>query len=97
MINQAELFESINKDLKFYEILPSCSVIGEEGKLIEGDEVIGYQVCNRVTGVVEHTSTILPGALFQAQHFDNTLRSLTDTPEDAGETEAGPDDDVVLN
>jgi len=96
-MEQAKLFEAINKDLKFYEVLPSCTVIGEEGKLIEGDEVIGYQVCNLVTGVVEHTSTILPGALFQAQHFDNTLRSLTDTPEDAVEGETAPQDDVVLN
>ena len=89
-----ELFESVNKGLKYYEIIPTNSAMGEEGKMIEQEGIVGYACVNKVTQVIEHTSTILPGVLFQAQHFDNTLVSLTAEDEVAEET--GPMDDVVL-
>ena len=93
----AELMAVVNKDLEFYEIVPSLNVLGEEGKLVESDHVVGYAVVNKITAVIEHTSTILPGVLFQAQHFDNTLRSLTEAPEETLEGESSSQDDVVLN
>lgn len=68
-----------NSELKYYTVVTADRVIGEEGKYIEG-EGVGYAVVNNTTGVVEHTSTILPGVLFQAQHFDSTLKGLLEDP-----------------
>ena len=58
-------------------------VIGEDGRY--GDKE-GYAVVNRENGVVEHTSTMLPGAIYQAMHFSDTL---------AAQLKPGPD--VPLN
>lgn len=82
----------VNKGLEYYEIIPTNVCMGEDGKLIEGTDIVGYACVNKVTHVVEHTSTILPGVLFQAQHFDNTLRSLTE-PEP--ELEGTASEDVI--
>ena len=52
-------------------------VIGEDGKY---SGVAGYVVVNRDTGVVEHSTIMLPGAIFQCQHFNDTLVSLLNPP-----------------
>ena len=91
MTQISELFEAINKGLKYYEIVMVDNALQEDGKTT-GD---GYACVNKVTTIVEHTSTILPGVLFQAQHFDNTLVSLTD--EEPAAEGSSPMDDVVLN
>lgn len=41
----------------------------------------GYAVCNKHTGVREHTTTLLPGAIFQSQHLDATLEGLLNPQE----------------
>jgi len=91
-MNQAKLFEDINKSLEFYEIIPTNTCMGEEGKMIEATETVGYAVVNKITQVVEHTSTILAGVFFQAQHFDNTLKSLL-VDEEGPAADSG--DDVI--
>lgn len=83
-MNQVELFEAINKDLTFFEIVPSLRALGEDGKYIESEdgEPVGYALVNTATDIVEHTSTYIAGIFFQAQHFENTLKSLTATKDD---------------
>lgn len=89
-----ELVE-FNSKLKYYTVVSADRVVGEDGKFVEG-EGVGYAVVNNVTGVVEHTSTILPGVLFQAQHFDSTLASLLEEPA-TPELDDMPIMDVVPN
>lgn len=69
-----------NNKLTYYTVIVADKVVGEEGTYIEG-EGVGYAVVNNTTGVTEHTSTILPGVLFQAQHFDSTLKGLLEEPD----------------
>jgi len=52
---------------------PEEKVIGEDGKY---REMGGYYVVNKETGVIEHSTIMLPGAIFQATHFNDTLISL---------------------
>ena len=54
-------------------------IIGEDGNYSGQD---GYVVVNRETGVIEHTTIMLPGAIFQCQHFNDTLVSLLSPPQD---------------
>ena len=53
-------------------------VIGEDGKY--SDDTKGYVVLNKETGVIEHSTIMLPGAIFQCQHFNDTLVSLLNPP-----------------
>ena len=71
-------------------------IIGEDGKYTSRD---GYVVVNRETGVVEHTTIMLPGAIFQCQHFNDTLISLLSPPEVETPDLTGMDvpEDVVPN
>jgi len=52
----------------------SESIVGEDGKYTLQHE--GYVVVNKETGVIEHSTTMLPGAIFQCQHFSDTLTGL---------------------
>ncbi len=56
-------------------------VIGEDGKYHVGQE--GYIVVNKETKVIEHSTVMLPGAIFQCQHFNDTLISLLAPPDEA--------------
>ena len=79
------------------ELSDGRSIIGEDGKYTTTHA--GYVVINKETGQIEHTTTMLPGAIFQCQHFDNTLTSLLMPDEELGEDIPGGDiaDDVVIN
>ena len=70
-----ELLDSVNKDLKYYEVVLVDKALGEDGKFIEGDNC-GYGLRNKVTDILEHTSIMLPGVLWQATHFESTLKSM---------------------
>ena len=59
------------------------SIVGEDGKYTTSHG--GYVVVNRETGVVEHSTTMLPGAIFQCMHFNDSLISLLSPPEEAEE------------
>lgn len=55
-----------------YEVIECDDVLGEDGKYGQ----LGYAVRNKETAVTEHTTMMLPGAIFQCQHFTDTLKSL---------------------
>ena len=57
-----------------YFVQKATDALGEDGNY--GRE--GYAVVNKVTGVVEHTTTVLPQALFQADAFMGALTSMDD-------------------
>ena len=78
-----ELFTKINSSFEYYDVVLVDRALGEDGVYIEG-EGVGYGLVNRVTGITEHTSTMLPGVFWQGQHFEGTLKSLL-------EVEAQPD------
>ena len=61
-----------------YFVTECKDVLGEDGKYGK----TGYAVVNEETGVIEHTTMMLPGAIFQCQHFNDTLKGLLETPED---------------
>jgi hypothetical protein len=93
-----DLITAINKDLTIYVIEPTTLAIGEEGKYVDGKgSTVGYAVVNTITGVIEHTSVILPGVIYQAQHFDNMLRSMLSKGKEPTTLEEAPVDDVVFN
>ena len=93
MMTVSELLESVNKDLELYEIVLTERALGEDGKYVDGESA-GYGLLNKVTGVMEHTSTILPGVMWQATHFETTLKSLTAAEGELADTTAA-DGDVV--
>ena len=86
-------------DTDKYEVRESdgVSIVGEDGKYTTTHK--GYVVVNKETGVIEHSTTMLPGAIFQAQHFNDTLTSLLSPPEeDEGLLEdMNVPEDVVLS
>lgn len=55
-----------------YKVVVHADCLGEDGEY--GKE--GYAVINKDNGVVEHTTMMLPGAIFQCQHFSDTLTGL---------------------
>ena len=72
-------------------------VIGEDGKYGTGG---GYVVVNLETDIIEHSTVMLPGAIFQCQHFNDTLVSLLSPPEEADIVELASvnvPDDIVPN
>jgi len=75
MSNFAEKIAEYNKTLKFYNVVPTTDVLGEDGNYLSKENA-GYAIENTETGVVEHTTICLPAALYQATHFDDMLESL---------------------
>ena len=70
-------------------------IIAEDGKY--GNRP-GYVVVNKETGVVEHSTVMLPGAIFQCQHFNDTLISLLADPSEDIDIEAlDVPEDIVPN
>ena len=95
-----EKITRLNGELKHYTVSLSNRALGEDGRYAEADTPVGYAVVNNETGVVEHTTTILPAVIFQAQHLDDMLASLVAVePEGMDETtlDALSVDDVVPN
>ena len=60
-----------------YRVETTVSALGEEGQY--GRE--GYAVINKETGITEHTTMVLPQALFQADAFLGALGQLNAEPE----------------
>lgn len=75
------LLKKVNDQLEHYEVqlTTDLPIICEDGQYRKRH---GYAVYNKVSDVYEHTTTLLPGAIFQAQHLDATLVGLL-TPEAA--------------
>ena len=59
---------------KSYEVIECANVIGEDGQY----GAVGYAVRNKETGVLEHTTMVLPQALFQADAFEGALGQLNE-------------------
>lgn len=59
-------------DTEKYEVVAYDNCLGEDGKYGQ----LGYAVINKDTTIIEHTTMMFPGAIFQAQHFNDTLKSL---------------------
>lgn len=97
-MNQA--LTTANKGLTHYEvrlILPEDNVpiVCEDG---EYRVRAGYAVWNTTTDVCEHTTTLLPGAIFQAQHLDATLTGLLNPSADYSDALVDmPVEDVIAN
>lgn len=64
------LYETDKYEVVLAGPLSGIPVLGEDGKYGDND---GYAVVNKETNVVEHTSTMLPGAIYQCMHFNDTL------------------------
>jgi len=90
----SKMLNQINKDLKYYEIILVGKALAEDGNYVEGI-CVGYGLQNLATGIIEHTSTILPGVMWQAQHFEQTLQSLLE-PETTGPVGVDSDDVIPL-
>ena len=72
-------------------------IIAEDGNY---GERAGYVVVNKETKVVEHSTVMLPGAIFQCQHFNDTLVSLLADPTEEdieGLTAMDIPEDIVPN
>ncbi len=77
-----------------YSVKITREALGEDGTYSRH----GYAVINKDTGITEHTTMMLPAAIFQCQHFNDTLVSLL-TPEpktDMVDIFADPTDGDVL-
>jgi len=80
MSNFNDSIAIVNDKLKYYDISLSQKATNEIGEVVEGEAPVGYAVINTMTGITELTSTLLPQAIYQAQHFDQTLEAVF-TPE----------------
>lgn len=89
-MNKNELIVKANKSLEYYELRLVDKALGEDGKYVEGNDV-GYGLINKATGIVEHTSVMLPGVLWQATHFESTLKSLLEDEAAMPSAETGED------
>ena len=77
-----------------YFVTETDNAIGEDGNYGQA----GYAVVNKDTGIIEHTTIMLPGAIFQSQHFSDTLKGLLETPDNNVVNLAEvPTEDVVPN
>jgi hypothetical protein len=61
-----------------YEVVIIDDALGEDNKYGRR----GYAVVNKETSVVEHTTIVLPQALFQADAFMGALSQLDDSADD---------------
>ena len=90
----SEMLTKANEGLQYYKIIFVDKALGEDSRYVEGP-CVGYGLINLATGVIEHTSTVLPGVMWQAQHFEQTLKSLLE-PETTGPVGVDSDDVVPL-
>ena len=69
-------------------------VIAEDGNYGSGG---GYVVVNKETGQIEHTTMILPQAIYQAQGFSDSITALLnpDKETNALSLVETPSDDIV--
>ena len=90
--------EDLNARLKYYEVVEAYRVLAEDGKYKESvNEHQGYAIVNKATGIIEHTTMVLPGAIFQAESLDSMLGGLLEPPVDAPKAEGNGEDVIPLN
>lgn len=71
-----------------YFVVITPDALGENGEY--GRE--GYAVVNKETNVVEHTTTVYPQALFQADAFHGALGQMSEAQDDASIIAEAPSD-----
>jgi len=88
----------INEGLTYYVIEPVSKCMQEDGNFQSNKDgtICGYGVRNKATGIVEHSTVMLPVAIFQADYLDKSLVSLFDSPAIEVDVEGGSTDDVIL-
>ena len=59
-------------DTEKYEVVVHDNVLDEAGNY----GAHGYAVVNKENKTIEHTTMMLPGAIYQCQHFNDTLIAL---------------------
>jgi hypothetical protein len=59
-----------------YQVIVVGNAIGEDGEYGRA----GYAVENKETTIIEHTTMVLPQAIFQCQHLAEMVKSLTEEP-----------------
>jgi len=93
--------QKVNESLTYYVVEPVSKAIGEDGGYLngKGDAIVGYGARNKETGVVEHTTIMLPSAIFQADYLDKALTSMLDPPEKIAEevVDVIPGEDPLIN
>jgi hypothetical protein len=75
-MNEIEMLEQVNKDMKYYKLVAVTEALDEDNSYSPG-----FGIENKITGRVEMTTIVLPTAIWQLTHFENTLKSLLE-PED---------------
>lgn len=60
-------------ETEYYIVTRTDAAVNETGSAADAQ---GYAVINRKYNIVEHTTTVLPAAMFQADNFNRTLKSL---------------------
>lgn len=76
-----------------YTVVVIDDAIGEDGKYGRA----GYAVVNKETGIKEHTTTVLPQALFQADAFMGALGQINDSTDDELAIIEGTPADIIPN
>ena len=78
-----------------YIVIVTDAALNEVG---DACDARGYAVVNKDTSIVEHTTLVLPAAMFQADNFNRTLVSLlTEVPESPADAIEGLPEDVTVN
>lgn len=88
-----EANSNVMYDTEKYEVVRIGDALDEDGKTRRE----GYGVRNKDTGIVEHSTTMLPGAIFQCQYFNDSLVNLLKPRDEEPEAESDVSEDVVLN
>ena len=91
-----QILTKVNSDLKYYEVIV---IDGEHPVICEDGEYRkrkGYGIINKLTDVVEHTTVLMAGAIFQSQHLDSTLEGLVNPSQSMVALEDMPVEDVTL-
>ncbi len=85
--------ENILYENKTYKVIQTEDALGEDGKYGRP----GYAVVHKNTGVIEHTTTVMPQALFQADAFEGAMGQLaSNASNDAEAIEGGDGEDILL-
>ena len=77
---------------EYYKVMETEDALGEDNHYGRA----GYAVINKETGVAEHTTTLLPQAIFQSDALCGALAQFNNPEEDVESIES-TDEDIILN
>ena len=76
-----------------YTVVLHDNVLGEDGKY----GAHGYAVINKETAVIEHTTMVLPQALFQADAFQGALGQINEANAEDDDVAAIVETSPIIN